>query len=433
MVEKTLELARNKADAAEVYLLERETRPILFENNQLKYVQTRSSRALSLRVIHRGRIGFASTTDLSQPDSLVQRAIETAQFGQEARFEFPRQAHYPQVAVFDDAVADFTAERGIQLGRDAIDRVLAAFDDVQCYVELTRSVASEHLANTSGLDARARLTGFEASLAAVRVNQDGILWVSDGESSRALVADFDRYTAKVIADIRQSQRTAPAPAGPCPVLFTARALAMLLQFIETAVNGKLVQKGASPLTGRLGEQVLGPEVDICDDATRDFGDGSAPFDAEGVSARNTPLFRKGRLENYLFDLQTAGTMGAEPTGNAARSFAGMPRPEASNLVLAPGTATLDGMLADIQRGLLVDEVIGGGQSNVLAGEFSVNVALGFLVQRGQVVGRVKDCMIAGNVFDLFTRIRAMGSRQETHGPTVAPPVCFDGVHVAGGH
>jgi PmbA protein len=54
------------------------------------------------------------------------------------------------------------------------------------------------------------------------------------------------------------------------------------------------------------------------------------------------------------------------------------------------------------------------------------------VERGELVGRVKDCMIAGNIFDLFQRVRGMGSRQEVHGPIVAPPVCFDGVHVAGG-
>ncbi len=81
----------------------------------------------------------------------------------------------------------------------------------------------------------------------------------------------------------------------------------------------------------------------------------------------------------------------------------------------------------------MDEVIGGGHSNVLAGEFSVNVSLGFLVEKGERVGRVKDCMVAGNVFDLFKQVRGLGDTQEIHGPVVAPPVCFDGVHVAGGN
>ncbi|MBM4041201.1 MAG: TldD/PmbA family protein [Planctomycetes bacterium] len=432
MVEQLLELARRKADAAEVHLLETEARPIQFENNDLKYVNTKSSRVLSLRVIHQGRLGFASTTDPSEPERLVAQAVESAQFGQEARFAFPPSAPLPAVEVFDPRVAEFPVERGIQLGRDAIARVLGEFADVQCYVEISRSVGTERLVNTSGLDVQQRTTGFDCGLTAVRIRDGGILWVSDGESSRALAANFGRYTAKLIADIRRAETESPVPAGAVPVLFTAKAVGLLLQFLESAVNGKLVQKGASPLVGRLGDQVLGTEITIHDDGTRPFGDGTAAFDAEGVPARRTPVFERGVLRNYLFDLQTAGMLGAASTGNAGRGFAAVPTPEATNFVLEPGSATFAGLLAGIERGLLVDEVIGGGQPNVLAGEFSVNVGLGFLVERGELVGRVKDCMVAGNVFDLFKQVRGMGDTQEVHGPIVAPPVCFDGVHVAGG-
>jgi len=432
VVDQVLDLARRKADSAEAHLIQTEARPVQFENNDLKYVHTKSSRVLSLRVIHGGRIGFASTTDLSEPERLVSQAIESAQFGQEAKFAFPAAAPCPSVAAYDPRVAEFPVERGIELGREAIAAVLAAFADVQCYVEVSKAVSVERLANTSGLDVQERTTGFDCGLTAVRVRDGGILWVSDGESSRALTANFARYTAKVIADVRRAETESPAPSGAVPVLFTARAVGLLLQLLETAVNGKLVQKGASPLVGRLGDQVLGTEITIYDDGTRPFGDGTAAWDAEGVPSRKTPVFERGVLRNYLFDLQTAGMLGAASTGNAGRGFAATPGPDATNFVLEPGSATFGELLAGIERGLLVDEVIGGGQSNVLAGEFSVNVSLGFLVERGEIVGRVKDCMVAGNVFDLFKRVRGMGREQEVHGPIVAPPVCFDSVHVAGG-
>jgi PmbA protein len=432
VVERLLELAARRAEAAEVHLAESESRPVHFENNELKYVHAKSERAVSLRVIHNGRLGFASTTDPSHPEELVERAIESARFGQVAKFVFPGKAAYPDVAVHDRRVADFPVERGIQLGRDAIGRVLAEFPDAQCYVEVSESVARERLLNSSGLEVQEETTGSDCFLTAVRVRDGSILWVSDGESSRGLVADVERYASKVIADIRRAETEAAAPGGAFPVLFSAKGAGLLLQLLETVANGKLVQKGASPLVGRLGDQMLDPRITLCDDGTRDYGDGSSRFDGEGIATRRTPLFDRGVLRNYLFDLQTAGMLGAESTGNAGRAFAAAPRPEATNLVLDPGSESLDGLLSGIEKGLLVDEVIGGGQSNVLAGEFSVNVGLGFLVERGQIVGRVKNCMIAGNVFDLFRRIRGIGSRQETHGSIVAPPVCFDAVHIAGG-
>ena len=431
VVERLLELAARQAQAAEVHLEESESRPIEFENNQLKYVNAKSRRALSLRVIHEGRLGFASTTDLAEPERLVERALESARFGQEAKFQFPAAMAFPEVAVYDPRVADFAVERGIELGREAIAAVLAEYPDVQCGADVAKWVGRTRVANTSGLDASSETTAFDCGLNALRVRDGSMLWVGEGDSSRALAPDFERYVAKMVADIRRAETECEAPSGTLPVLFTAKAVGLLLGMFQLAVNGKMVQKGASPLVGRLGEQIVDARVTLSDDGTRDYGDGSTVFDGDGVPTRRTVLLDAGVLRNYLFDLQTAGMLDAETTGNARRGFASMPQPDGTNLVLETGAERLDAMLAGIERGLLVDEVLGGGQSNVLAGEFSVNVGLGFLVENGEMLGRVKDCMVAGNIFEVFNRIRGIGDTQEVHGAIVAPPICFDAVHVAG--
>ena len=99
-------------------------------------------------------------------------------------------------------------------------------------------------------------------------------------------------------------------------------------------------------------------------------------------------------KNYIYDLQTAGIMNAKSTGNGTRSFASQPSPGNSNVIIEPGEMKFEDMIKDMKRGILVDQVLGGGQSNILAGEFSVNIDLGFLVENGEIVGRVKglyDC------------------------------------------
>jgi PmbA protein len=85
----------------------------------------------------------------------------------------------------------------------------------------------------------------------------------------------------------------------------------------------------------------------------------------------------------------------------------------------------------MKKGILVDQVLGGGQSNVLAGEFSVNIDLGYLVENGEIVGRVKDCMVAGNVFDIFNNIVALGDKSDWHGSLRVPPFYFRSVNLAG--
>jgi len=51
--------------------------------------------------------------------------------------------------------------------------------------------------------------------------------------------------------------------------------------------------------------------------------------------------------------------------------------------------------------LIVEQLIGGGQGDVLSGAFSGNVLLGYKVENGEIVGRVKDTMIAGNIYQLL--------------------------------
>ena len=106
---------------------------------------------------------------------------------------------------------------------------------------------------------------------------------------------------------------------------------------------------------------------------------------------------------------------------AIEGFSSQPSPGNSNITVEPGTMSFEAMIKDIRYGLLVDQVLGGGQSNVLAGEFSVNIDLGYLIENGEIVGRVKDCMFAGNAFEVFNNIVAIGDKAEWHGSIKVPP------------
>ena len=80
--------------------------------------------------------------------------------------------------------------------------------------------------------------------------------------------------------------------------------------------------------------------------------------------------------------------------------------------------------------LMWNGVLGGGQSNTLAGEFSVNVSLGFLVENGEIRGLVKDCMVAGNVYELLEQVEAMGSESVWIGSDRVPALCVGGIKLA---
>jgi len=88
------------------------------------------------------------------------------------------------------------------------------------------------------------------------------------------------------------------------------------------------------------------------------------------------------------------------------------------------------LLAEIRDGLLVDELIGVGQGNVIGGAFSHPVALAYRVERGAISGRVKDAAVAGNAYHLWKRVGGFGTDARWAGARYTPSVLLDGVSVA---
>jgi len=430
-MERALELALKKAEAAEVICDEDESRCARFEDNRLQSLSTSGHRGMGLRVIRNGRIGFSSTTDISRVEELVEHAIHAAEFGEEARFSFPSSCEPGGVKTYDRATAETGHERMVEIGRDGLDRVLASRPEAQCGGDVSCSAGRRRLINSSGLDIEYEHSDAAMGLHALVVRDSGLLGVGEGEDSARLTGDLRKHAEAVVRKLDLAEKEVRLSACKLPVIFPPKAGGILLQSLMSNVNGKLLQKGVSILTGRLGEDVLSERITIMNDPSVDYAAGSGWVDGEGTSCRTFPLFEKGVFRNFLYDLQTAGLMNAKPTGSGYRSFGSMPAPGHANIILEPGDVTFEEMLRGMERGVVVDQVLGAGQSNVLVGEFSVNIELGFLVENGEVVGRVKDSMVSGNAFDALNRIRWLGSELEWHGDLALPAICIDELSVSG--
>ncbi len=431
IAEQVLQAACRRFDAAEVFEEAGETVSVRFEDSRLKEIRTQQRRGVGLRVIGEGRIGFASTTDLREPQRLVEQAGASAAFGDEARFEMPgRPAEVPHVATCDGAMEDVSAEQMVEMGREGLEMSRRANEDYLFACHLTRAAHRQRVLNTAGLDFAYESSRMSASVEVEEVRDDGLLQVYEYRTWSRPFDSVSDLTRTALEKARDAAAVAPTRLEAMPMVFTPKALGNLWYPIETALNGKLVHKGSSVLRGRIDEQVLDPRITITDNPTIDWAPGSCPLDDEGVVARRRPLFEAGVLRTYLADLQTAGLLGIDPTGHGFRSYSSRPSPSSTNTVVEPGDTSFDEMLAGMKRGLVIEHTLGSGQSNILAGEFSVNVALGFLVEGGEVQGRVKDCMVAGNVYEILGQVEAIGSERQWFGSTWAPPIMVGGLKLA---
>jgi len=222
--------------------------------------------------------------------------------------------------------------------------------------------------------------------------------------------DTEEIAAQAIEYFRMAEQIAPIESGEMPVIFTPGGSIALLLSLVLAVDGKNVNLGASPLRDKLDQQIASPGLTIVDDPFVAFGPHTSAFDNEGVARKVTSLIDKGVLRNFIYDLDTAGRAGVKPTGHgSSRSL--------TNLVIEPGKKPYEAMIRDIPKGLLVHEFLGLGQGNPINGEFSVNVFLGYKIENGKLVGRVKDVMLAGNAFEALKNITAISKeRQWVSGP-----------------
>jgi PmbA protein len=106
-----------------------------------------------------------------------------------------------------------------------------------------------------------------------------------------------------------------------------------------------------------------------------------------------------------------------------------PTPGLVNLLIQPGKGSLCDLIGQLDEGLVVDQLLGGGDG--ISGEFSVNVELGYRVHKGQIIGRVKDTMIAGNVYTVLKQLVALGDDADWNGPCYTPSLIVEGISTTG--
>jgi PmbA protein len=445
VIERVLDDVRRRARGAADAIWRRvERTSVSFEWGRLKAAGATEEAGLGLRVVRDGRVGTAGTTavaameDGAQAAPLVERALASAEVGEVLELSFPEHAPLPDVPTHFARAADASLDDLIAIGRAVLERLARA--GVQVNVTVERDTSETRVANTAGAAASYRSTAVGVSAEMWRVAGDDVLTIGDGWEGADLPGD-DRVDALVrsISDrLERALRIVQAPEGALPVVFSPAGLAAVLLPITQALSGKAVLQGISPLAGRVGERAFDPAFSLTDDPLVSGRAASRPVDDECVPSKNTCLVERGVVQRFIYDLETAARANTRSTGHGQRGIFSKPVPAYTNLVLGAGDKVFGenarelggGLLGDIRDGLLVDELIGVGQGNVIGGAFSHPVALAYRVERGEITGRVKDAAVAGNAYELLKRIGGFGKDGRWYGARYSPSLLLVGVSVA---
>lgn len=422
-IDEILDAARKGgAQQAEVFFVQSEETPVKFEANRLKEINSRHTTGAALRVIANGRIGFASSTKPGDVEGLVEAAMETAPFGPEAKFDFPGAAEAPVVDLYDPALVSRQVDEMIHDGQGLIDAVRRFEPELLCEAHVRRNVINATIANSNGGSFRYEGTTYSVAVYGTRIRGTDMLFVGDGQASCKNDINLAEIENEVAQQLAYTKTNATIKTGEMPVIFTANGVAgALVGPLTMAFSGRNVVNGQSPLIDSIGKKEYDERLSVYDDGTLAFRPGSRPVDDEGVPSRRTALVEGGVVANFLYDLQTAGLAGARSTASASRSLTTQPSVSTSCLVIEAGDATFGDLLAGVKEGLVVEELIGAGQGNVMGGDFSGNVLLGYKIENGEVVGRVKDTIVAGNVHKALAELEAITEARRWVGGSLLLP------------
>jgi PmbA protein len=261
-------------------------------------------------------------------------------------------------------------------------------------------------------------------LEGVVVKGDDMLFVGDSQSSCHPILDFKSLAEEIITQLELAKKNVPISTKLMPVIFTPLGVAStLITPIAAAFNGKIVLDGASPLKDKLGKPVFDKNLSLWDDAILSYQIASYPFDDEGMPGQRTSLIDCGVVSHFFYDLQTAALANTRSTGNGGR-HGGLPTPSTTSLVIGKGNVPYRDMVRDIKEGLVIYMLMGAEQGNILNGDFSGNVLLGYKVEDGEITGRVKNTMVSGNVYQILNRLEAIGDDAKWIGGLLQTPYLY---------
>jgi PmbA protein len=424
------------ADAADAVALRSLSLSIEVRDGAVEESESAEGDDLGLRVLVGRRQAVVSTNDLTGDGSaaLVERAVAMARAAPEDKY-----AGLADASLLARDVPDL----------DLIDRALPTVLELEAMARAAEQagLAVKGVSKSGGASASAGIGGM------VLVTSHGFrgayLGSSHGLSMTAIAGegtgmerDYDYSSVRHASDLESAEKIgrsagerAIARLNPrkvstrkVPVVFDPRIAGSLVSHLASAANGASVARKTSFLRDKMDAKLFADGIRIIDDPLRKRGLRSRPFDGEGVAGRPLALVEDGVLRSWLLDCATARELGLTTTGHAQRGVSSSPSPGPSNLHLEAGRLSPEELIADIQDGFYVTDLIGMGV-NMVTGDYSRG-ASGFWIENGQRTYAVSEVTIAGHLSDIFRTLTPASDLEFRYG-TNAPTVRMEGLTIAG--
>jgi TldD protein len=406
-------------DFAELFFEQRTNTAITWEDQKVKSATRNVSQGVGIRVVNGDAIGYAYSESL-EPEAMRRAAETAARIGTHADRPAPVDATPASIAASYYSAAKPLAteppaakvsllERADSAARahdPSVTRVDASIGDELKYIMVARS-------DGKIVGDVQPLIRFNVS---VTCERDGNRRVArTGGGGRLGIEYFQQVTPEETAKDAARQAVlqldaVEAPAGTLPVVLAAGDSGILLhEAIGHGLEADFNRKGTSNYSGRIGELVASPLVNVIDDATLPNSRGSINVDDEGNPTGRNLLIENGILRSYLQDQASARHFGVAPTGSGRReSFKDYIMPRMSNTLMLAGESNPEDIIRSVEKGIYCVS-FSGGQVNISNGDFVFSATETYLIENGRITAPIRDVNLIGNGPDVLSKVTMVGS------------------------
>jgi len=405
------------ADDGELFLEEKRSESLVFDDQRLKSANLDASKGFGLRAVKGESTAYAHSTEISE--KALNRASDTIKLlnsdgGQQ--ISLPPSNITSKLYNDIDPIIELPFSSKVDLLRE-IDDYARNLDKrvVQVSASVSASVQNISIMRPEcnlKLDTRP-LTRLNISISVEEMGRRETGSAGGGgRYALSLVTDPDVWRGFVKEALRiavLNLKAEPAPAGVMDVVLGPGWPGILLhEAVGHGLEGDFNRKNTSAFADLMGKRIAAKGVTVLDDGTIPNRRGSISFDDEGTPSSKNTLIEDGVLVGYMQDRQNARLMGTSSTGNGRRqSYAYPPMPRMTNTYMLDGTDDVKDMLSSLKNGIYAVG-FGGGQVDITNGKFVFSCTEAYNVRDGKIGAPVKGATLIGDGASALKEIRAIG-------------------------
>ena len=416
---KREELARrvlgySAADQTEVLVWSGNDELTRFTHNMVHQNVAQADVSVRVRAIVGKRTGVATTNALDEQSlrETVSRAMEMARLA-------PEDAHLPELPSGGESTApegayvSQTAQATPELRAQMCDAIFKTAEDhgFWCAGYVTTGSTGVTIVNSSG--ACASFDGTDSGVN-VKMNAEDSTGFAEGYDNDVLRLDAHAIGATSAKKAQDSSSPRSVEPGEWTVILEPAAFGELFSYLIDHFSAQSFDEGSSFLSDGLDGQYLGSNVTISDDYAHPLNPGM-PFDYEGHPTQRLTLVEGGVAKNIVTDSYWAAKLGRPNTGHAlpAPNAYG---PQASHIVVTPGSKPAAELISETKRGLLITRfwyIRTVDQKKAIVTGMTRDGT--FLIENGEIVGGVRNMRFNQSIIDALKHCEFSNALHRTGG------------------